>query len=65
MKAFTFGTTLRRADHIKISNQSDLRILFPPYLKNGFSQLKNFLYSFQMLLNLALFSFWVPSANQR
>ncbi|KAK9506978.1 hypothetical protein O3M35_008817 [Rhynocoris fuscipes] len=51
MQFFAFGTTSRCADYIKISNQSDqqccqhnsskLRILCPPYLKNGFSQLKS------------------------
>ncbi|KAK9496980.1 hypothetical protein O3M35_012780 [Rhynocoris fuscipes] len=74
MQLFAFGTNSRRADYIKISNQSDqqccqqnstkLQILCPPYLKNGFSQLKNFLYSLLMLLNLALISFWAPSAKQ-
>ncbi|KAK9510429.1 hypothetical protein O3M35_005219 [Rhynocoris fuscipes] len=67
MQSFAFGTTLRRADYIKISNQSEiwyyqqnsskLQILCLPYLKNGFSQYKNFLYSFLMLLNLAFISF--------
>ncbi|KAK9502003.1 hypothetical protein O3M35_012617 [Rhynocoris fuscipes] len=73
MQLFAFSTTWRCADYIKISNQSDqqccqqnstkLQILCPPYLKNGFSQLKNFLYSILMLLNLALISFWAPSVN--
>ncbi|KAK9509623.1 hypothetical protein O3M35_006891 [Rhynocoris fuscipes] len=53
MQLFAFCATLRRADYIKISNQSEqqccqqnsskLQILCPPYLKNGFSQLKKFL----------------------
>ncbi|KAK9506998.1 hypothetical protein O3M35_008835 [Rhynocoris fuscipes] len=73
MQLFTFGTNSRRADYIKISNpdqqccqqnSTKLQILCPPYLKNGFSQLKNFLYSLLMLLNLALISFWAPSAKQ-
>ncbi|KAK9506754.1 hypothetical protein O3M35_008631 [Rhynocoris fuscipes] len=74
MELFAFGTTLRRADYIKISNQLDqqccqqnsrnLQILCPPYLKNGFSQLKNFLYCLLMLTNLVLTSFWAPSAQQ-
>ncbi|KAK9499013.1 hypothetical protein O3M35_003534 [Rhynocoris fuscipes] len=74
MKLFAFGTNSRRADYIKISNESDqqccqqnstkLQILCPPYLKNGFSQLKIFLYPLLMLLNLALISFWEPSAKQ-
>ncbi|KAK9510718.1 hypothetical protein O3M35_005451 [Rhynocoris fuscipes] len=56
-----FCTTLRCADYIKISSQSDqhccqlisskLRFLCPPYLKNGLNQLKNFLYSILKLLN--------------
>ncbi|KAK9505650.1 hypothetical protein O3M35_009652 [Rhynocoris fuscipes] len=67
MQLFAFGTTSRRADYIKISNQSDqqccqqnsikLQIFCPPYHKNGFSQLKNFLYSLLMLPNLVLISF--------
>ncbi|KAK9506910.1 hypothetical protein O3M35_008759 [Rhynocoris fuscipes] len=74
MQLFAFGTTSRRADYMKISNQSDqkccqqnssmLQILCPPYLKNGFSPLKNFLYSLLMLLKLALISFCAPSAKQ-
>ncbi|KAK9509560.1 hypothetical protein O3M35_006849 [Rhynocoris fuscipes] len=74
MQLFAIGTNSRRADYIKIPSQSDqqccqqnntkLQILYPPYLKNGFSQLKNFLYSLLMLLSLALFSFWAPSAKQ-
>ncbi|KAK9503044.1 hypothetical protein O3M35_011697 [Rhynocoris fuscipes] len=72
MHFFAFGTTSRCADYIKISNQSDqqccqhnssnLRILCLPYLKNGFSQLKIFLYSILILPNLDLISFWAPSA---
>ncbi|KAK9507659.1 hypothetical protein O3M35_007467 [Rhynocoris fuscipes] len=72
MQLFALGTTLRCADYIKISNQSDQQccqhnssnslILCPPYLKNGFSQLKNFLYSILILPNLDLISFWAPSA---
>ncbi|KAK9499617.1 hypothetical protein O3M35_002630 [Rhynocoris fuscipes] len=52
MQLFAFGTTLRRTNYIKISNQSDqqcfqqnsskLQILCLPYNQNGFSQLKNF-----------------------
>ncbi|KAK9504793.1 hypothetical protein O3M35_008978 [Rhynocoris fuscipes] len=67
MQLFAFDTTWRCADYIKISSVSDqqccqqniskLRILCPPYLKNGLSQLKNFLYSFLMLSNLDLISF--------
>ncbi|KAK9509773.1 hypothetical protein O3M35_007011 [Rhynocoris fuscipes] len=74
MQLFAFGTNSQRADYIKISNLSDqqccqqnstkLQILSPPYLKKGFSQLKNFLYFLLMLLNLALISFWAPSAKQ-
>ncbi|KAK9496862.1 hypothetical protein O3M35_012920 [Rhynocoris fuscipes] len=74
MQLFAFGTTSRRADYIKISkqsyhqccqhNSSKLQILCPPYLKNGFSQLRNFLYSLIMLPNLALISFWATSAKQ-
>ncbi|KAK9505871.1 hypothetical protein O3M35_009843 [Rhynocoris fuscipes] len=74
MQLFAFGTTSQRADYIKISNQSDqqccqqnsskLQILCPPYLKNGLSQLKNFLYSILILSNLDLISFWAPSAKQ-
>ncbi|KAK9504399.1 hypothetical protein O3M35_010739 [Rhynocoris fuscipes] len=74
MQLFAFGRISRRADYIKISNQSDqqccqqnstkLQILCPPYLKNGFSQLKNFLYSLLMLSNLVLISFWALSAKQ-
>ncbi|KAK9506005.1 hypothetical protein O3M35_008023 [Rhynocoris fuscipes] len=74
MQLFAFGTTLRCVDYIKISNQSDqqccqqnstkLQILCPPYFKYGFSQLKNFLYYLLILLNLALISFWAPSAKQ-
>ncbi|KAK9499948.1 hypothetical protein O3M35_002881 [Rhynocoris fuscipes] len=73
MQLFAFGTNSRRADYIKISNQSDqqccqqnstkLQILCPPYLKNGFSHRKNFLYFLLKLVNLALFSFWPPSAK--
>ncbi|KAK9502497.1 hypothetical protein O3M35_011267 [Rhynocoris fuscipes] len=54
MQLFAFGTTSRRVDYIKISNESDqqccqqnsskLQILCPPYLKNGFSQLNFFFY---------------------
>ncbi|KAK9511022.1 hypothetical protein O3M35_005672 [Rhynocoris fuscipes] len=67
MQLLAFGTTSRRADYIKISNQSDqkccqqnssnLQKLCPPYLTNGFSQPKNFLYSLLMLPNLALIKF--------
>ncbi|KAK9506106.1 hypothetical protein O3M35_008102 [Rhynocoris fuscipes] len=67
MQLFATGTTSRCADYIKISNQSDqqccqhnsskLRILCPLYLKNGFSQLKNFLYFLLKLHNLDLISF--------
>ncbi|KAK9506893.1 hypothetical protein O3M35_008744 [Rhynocoris fuscipes] len=74
MQLFAFCTTWRCADYIKISsdldqqccqhNSSKLQILCPPYLKNGFSQLRNFLYSLLMLPNLALISFWAPSAKQ-
>ncbi|KAK9511765.1 hypothetical protein O3M35_000366 [Rhynocoris fuscipes] len=74
MQLFAFGTTSGRADYIKISNESDqqccqqdrsnLKMFYPPYLKNGYSQLKNFLYSLLMLLDLALISFWAPSAKQ-
>ncbi|KAK9502151.1 hypothetical protein O3M35_012738 [Rhynocoris fuscipes] len=74
MQLFVFVTTWRCADYIKISSESDqqycqqisskLQILCPPYLKNAFSQLKNFLYSLLMLPNLALISFWAPSAKQ-
>ncbi|KAK9501732.1 hypothetical protein O3M35_012406 [Rhynocoris fuscipes] len=63
MKFFVFGTTSRRADYINISNKSDqqrcqqdsikLQILCPPYVKNGFSQLKIFLYSLLMFLSYA------------
>ncbi|KAK9512756.1 hypothetical protein O3M35_001109 [Rhynocoris fuscipes] len=59
---------------MKISNQSNqqccqqnsskLQILCPTYLKTSFSQLKNFLYSLLVLLNLGLISFWAPSAKQ-
>ncbi|KAK9502312.1 hypothetical protein O3M35_011109 [Rhynocoris fuscipes] len=72
MQLFAFSTTSQCADYIKISNQSDqqccqhnsskLRIFCPPYLKNGFSQLKNFLYAILILPNLDLISFWAPSA---
>ncbi|KAK9510281.1 hypothetical protein O3M35_005099 [Rhynocoris fuscipes] len=68
MQLFAFGTTLRRADYIKISNQSDqqyyqqnsskLQISCPPYLKNSFSQLKIFFVFHLMLHNLVLISFW-------
>ncbi|KAK9510272.1 hypothetical protein O3M35_005092 [Rhynocoris fuscipes] len=61
MQLFAFGSPSRRADYIIILNQSGkqccqqnsskLQILCPPYLKNGFSQLKNFLYSLLMLSN--------------
>ncbi|KAK9499127.1 hypothetical protein O3M35_003632 [Rhynocoris fuscipes] len=54
MQLFAFGTTLRCADFMKISseldqqcyqqNSSKLRILCPPYLKIGLSQLEIFLY---------------------
>ncbi|KAK9498426.1 hypothetical protein O3M35_003065 [Rhynocoris fuscipes] len=74
MQLFAFSTTSRCADYIKISSHSDqqccqhnsskLRILCPPYLKNGLSQLKNILYSILILSNLALISFWAPSAYQ-
>ncbi|KAK9500820.1 hypothetical protein O3M35_002010 [Rhynocoris fuscipes] len=74
MQLFAFGTTSRRADYIKISNQSNqqccqqnsskLQILCQPYLKNGFSQHTNFLYSLLTLPNLALISFCAPSAKQ-
>ncbi|KAK9506963.1 hypothetical protein O3M35_008802 [Rhynocoris fuscipes] len=73
MQLFAFETTSRFADNIKFSNQSDqqccqqnstkLQILCPPYLKNGFSLLKNFLYSL-LSLSLALISLWAPSAKQ-
>ncbi|KAK9500626.1 hypothetical protein O3M35_001860 [Rhynocoris fuscipes] len=52
MLLFAFGTTLRRADYIKVSTQSDqqccqqnsskMLILCPPYLKNGCRNLKIF-----------------------
>ncbi|KAK9506860.1 hypothetical protein O3M35_008719 [Rhynocoris fuscipes] len=74
MKLFAFCKTSRLADYIKFSKQSDqqccqqnstnLQILCPPYLKNGFSLLKKFLYFLLKLLNLALISFWAPSAKQ-
>ncbi|KAK9506926.1 hypothetical protein O3M35_008774 [Rhynocoris fuscipes] len=74
MQLFALGTTTRRADYIKISNQSDqqicqqnssnLQIFCPPYLKKGFSQLKNFLYFILILLNLALVSFCSPLAKK-
>ncbi|KAK9502117.1 hypothetical protein O3M35_012708 [Rhynocoris fuscipes] len=74
IQLFAIGSTWQCADYIKISNHSDqqccqqnstkLQFLCPPYLKNGFSQLKNFLYSLQMLPNLVLISFWVPSTKQ-
>ncbi|KAK9501359.1 hypothetical protein O3M35_012095 [Rhynocoris fuscipes] len=61
MQLFAFGSTLRCADYIKISNQSDqqcyqqnstkLQILYPPYIKNGVSQVKIFLYSILKLLD--------------
>ncbi|KAK9508429.1 hypothetical protein O3M35_005991 [Rhynocoris fuscipes] len=67
----SFGSTSQRADYIKISSESDrqccqqysskLRILCPLYLKNGLSQLNNFLYSILILLNLDLISFWAIS----
>ncbi|KAK9504927.1 hypothetical protein O3M35_009094 [Rhynocoris fuscipes] len=73
MQLFAFGTTSRCADYIKISSHSDkqccqqnsskLRILCPPYLKNGLSQLKIFLHSILVLSNLDLISFWAPSAQ--
>ncbi|KAK9502157.1 hypothetical protein O3M35_012744 [Rhynocoris fuscipes] len=74
MQLFVFDTTWRYADYINISNESDqqccqqnsskLLILCPPYLKNGLSQLKIFLYFILILLNLDLISFWVQSATQ-
>ncbi|KAK9503932.1 hypothetical protein O3M35_010387 [Rhynocoris fuscipes] len=74
MQYFAFGTTWQCADYIKISSESDeqycqqnsssLRILCPPYLKNGLSQLKNFLYSILALSNLDLISFWAPSVQK-
>ncbi|KAK9503738.1 hypothetical protein O3M35_010236 [Rhynocoris fuscipes] len=67
MQLFAFDATWRCADYIKISNQSDqqcclqnsskLRVLCPPYLKNDLSQLKSFMYSVLILLNLGLISF--------
>ncbi|KAK9511819.1 hypothetical protein O3M35_000409 [Rhynocoris fuscipes] len=41
-----------------------LPILCPPYLKNGFRQFKNLLYSILMLFNLDLISFWATSDKQ-
>ncbi|KAK9511683.1 hypothetical protein O3M35_000299 [Rhynocoris fuscipes] len=74
MQRFLFGTTSGRADYIKISNQSrqqycqqnssNLQILCPQYLKNGFFQLKKVLYSRLTLPNIALISFCAPSAKQ-
>ncbi|KAK9498854.1 hypothetical protein O3M35_003410 [Rhynocoris fuscipes] len=74
MQLFAIGTTSQRADYIKISTHSEqqccqqnstkLQILCPPYLKNGFSQVENFLYSFLMLSDLAWINFWEPSAKQ-
>ncbi|KAK9504886.1 hypothetical protein O3M35_009057 [Rhynocoris fuscipes] len=74
MQLFAFDITSRCAHYIKISsessqqccqqNNSKLRILCPPYLKNGLSQLKNFLYSILISPNFALISFWAPSAKQ-
>ncbi|KAK9505570.1 hypothetical protein O3M35_009590 [Rhynocoris fuscipes] len=68
MQLFAFDTTLRCAEYIKNSRQSDqqccqqnssnLRNFCPPYLTNSLRQLKNFLYSILMLLNLDLISFW-------
>ncbi|KAK9508063.1 hypothetical protein O3M35_007807 [Rhynocoris fuscipes] len=65
MQLFAFVTISRYADYIKISSESDkqcwqqnrsnLRILCPPYFKNGLSLLKFFfLYSTLILLNLDL-----------
>ncbi|KAK9503702.1 hypothetical protein O3M35_010207 [Rhynocoris fuscipes] len=61
------------ANYIKISSESDqqccqknsskLRILCSPYLKNGLSQLKFFLYSILILSNLDLISFGAPSVQ--
>ncbi|KAK9507202.1 hypothetical protein O3M35_007110 [Rhynocoris fuscipes] len=74
MQLFAFDTTLRCADYIKISSESDqqcyqqksskLRNLCPPYLKKGLRQLKNLLCSILILLNLDLISFWATSAKQ-
>ncbi|KAK9504190.1 hypothetical protein O3M35_010576 [Rhynocoris fuscipes] len=71
MQLFTFVTTSRFADYIIIlslsdqqccqQNSSKLRIFCPPYLKNDLRQLKNFLYSILILLNLDLISFWAIS----
>ncbi|KAK9505976.1 hypothetical protein O3M35_009928 [Rhynocoris fuscipes] len=71
MQLFAFDKTRRSADYIKISSELDqqccqqnslkLQILCPPYLKNDFSLLKNFMYSI-LLSNLDLISFWVTSA---
>ncbi|KAK9508602.1 hypothetical protein O3M35_006129 [Rhynocoris fuscipes] len=72
MQLFAFGTTWLYADYIQISSESDkrccqknsskLRIFCPAYLKNCLSQLKNFLYSILILLNLDLISFLAITA---
>ncbi|KAK9508843.1 hypothetical protein O3M35_006304 [Rhynocoris fuscipes] len=64
MQLFAFGTTSRWADYIKISsesrkqccqqNSSKLRIVCPPYLKDGLSQHKSCLYSILILSNLVI-----------
>ncbi|KAK9510979.1 hypothetical protein O3M35_005641 [Rhynocoris fuscipes] len=48
---------------VLLTNTSKLRILCPPYLKNGCRLHKNFLYTLLMLPNLNLISSWATSGK--
>ncbi|KAK9500098.1 hypothetical protein O3M35_001433 [Rhynocoris fuscipes] len=54
----SIGPTVLPTEQLKVAN------FVSTNPKNGLSQLKNFLYSLLILLNLNLISFWTPSAKQ-
>ncbi|KAK9496679.1 hypothetical protein O3M35_008512 [Rhynocoris fuscipes] len=74
MELFAFSTTSRQADYIKILKQSDrqcchrtaqsCKFCIHHTSKTVLASYNFFLYTLLMLLNLALISFWVPSASQ-
>ncbi|KAK9508995.1 hypothetical protein O3M35_006418 [Rhynocoris fuscipes] len=55
---------INRTYSVTNRTEQKLRILCPPYHKNGLSQLINFFYSTLILSNLDLISFWAPSFQQ-
>ncbi|KAK9510422.1 hypothetical protein O3M35_005213 [Rhynocoris fuscipes] len=68
MQHFAFSTTSRCSNYLHLKSirptvlptqQLKVANFVPSYLKNGFSQLKNFLYSILILPNLDLTSYWL------